>query len=59
MENTARQQEIINAAIGIISKQGYQELTTKHLAESVGVSEAALYRHFDSKTDLVHSILDF
>jgi len=56
---TARQQDIINAAINIISREGFQDLTTKHLAELVGVSEAALYRHFDSKTDLLHKILEY
>ncbi len=59
MELTARQQDIINAAINIIARQGYQELTTKRLAEVVGVSEAALYRHFESKTDLIHKILEY
>lgn len=59
MEMTARQQDIINAAINIISREGFQDLTTKHLAELVGVSEAALYRHFDSKTDLLHKILEY
>jgi AcrR family transcriptional regulator len=59
MENTARQQEIINAAIQIIARQGFQELTTKQIAETVGVSEAALYRHFTSKTDLIHKILEY
>jgi AcrR family transcriptional regulator len=59
MEMTVRQQEIINAAIQIIARQGFQELTTKQLAETVGVSEAALYRHFDSKTDIIHKILEY
>lgn len=59
MEMTARQKDIINAAINIISREGFQDLTTKHLAELVGVSEAALYRHFDSKTDLLHKILEY
>lgn len=59
MEITARQQEIVNAAIQIIARKGLQELTTKQLAETVGVSEAALYRHFDSKTDIIHKILEY
>jgi AcrR family transcriptional regulator len=58
-ENTPRQLDIINAAIKIIANQGFQELTTKHLAEAVGVSEAALYRHFSSKTELIHRILEY
>jgi len=59
MEITERQQEIVNAAIKIIARKGYRELTTKHLSEDVGVSEAALYRHFDSKNGLIHTILQY
>jgi len=59
MEITARQQDIVDSAIKIIANQGFQELTTKKLAEEVGVSEAALYRHFDSKTELIHKILEY
>lgn len=59
MELTIRQLDIIKKAIGIIATEGYQDLTTKHLADRVGVSEAALYRHFDSKTELIHKILEY
>lgn len=59
MEITKRQQDIVDAAIQIISRQGYQELTTKNLAAALNLSEAALYRHFDSKTDLIHKILEY
>ena len=56
-EVTKRQKNIIEAAIKIISRQGYQELTTRNLGIELQLSEAALYRHFRSKNDLVHSIL--
>jgi AcrR family transcriptional regulator len=59
MEITPRQQDVVNAAIKIIAEKGYQELTTKHIAEVVGVSEAALYRHFENKLDIIHKILDY
>lgn len=59
MDFTVRQMDIIKAAIKIIAREGYSEFTTKHLAQVVGVSEAALYRHFKSKTDLVHSVLSY
>lgn len=59
MEITARQQEIVNEAIKIIAREGYQELTTKNLAEKVGVSEAALYRHFESKAAIIHKALEY
>lgn len=59
MELSARQMDIIKAAIKIISREGFREFTTKRLAEEVGVSEAALYRHFSSKVELVHCILSY
>ncbi|MDD2684515.1 MAG: helix-turn-helix domain containing protein, partial [Candidatus Cloacimonetes bacterium] len=44
--------EIVQAAIQVIARQGYEKLTTKNLANSLGVTDASLYRHFDSKKDL-------
>jgi len=56
---TKRQQDIVNAAINIIARAGYQELTTKRLAAALNLSEAALYRHFESKSALIYAILDY
>ena len=44
-----RQIEIMEAATQRIDHYGIQELTIKNLASDIGVSEAALYRHFKSK----------
>jgi len=57
MELTDRQMDIVKAAIKIIANQGYEKLTTKNLAAEIGVSEAALYRHFSSKRELVTMVL--
>lgn len=51
--------DLINAAIKIIARQGYKEMTTKNLARSLELTEAALYRHFPSKADLVLAILEY
>lgn len=59
MQYTHRQRDIIDAAIEIISRQGFKDLTTKNLAARIGLSEAALYRHFSSKKDLILSLLDY
>ncbi|MDP2173785.1 MAG: TetR/AcrR family transcriptional regulator [Candidatus Cloacimonadaceae bacterium] len=59
MEVTKRQMDIVEAAISIIANQGYRELTTKNLAQHIGVTEAALYRHFVSKNALISKILDY
>lgn len=58
-ELSERQQEIITAAIHIIAEQGFQDLSLRNLAERVGVSEPALYRHFENKDDLLLKLVTF
>jgi AcrR family transcriptional regulator len=55
---TERQIEIIAAAGQLISEDGYSKLTTKRLAERMRFSEAALYRHFASKEDILVKMLE-
>lgn len=57
MDITARQMDIVKAAITIIANKGYEKLTTKNLAAEIGLTEAALYRHFKSKRELVTMVL--
>lgn len=52
-----RQNEIIHAAILIIAEHGMAGFTTKSLAEAVGVSEPALYRHFKNKSEIIQALL--
>jgi len=42
----------------LISEQGIQSLTIKNISKKVGISEPAIYRHFDSKTAILLAILD-
>jgi AcrR family transcriptional regulator len=53
-----RQQQIINESIILIDGKGIQGLTIKNLAKAIGISEPGIYRHFDSKTDILIAILD-
>jgi len=59
MDFTPRQVEIIKAATKLIGEKGIQNVTTKHLAEEIGFSEPALYRHFKGKTDILVSVLEY
>lgn len=56
---TGRQIEIMEAATNRISKFGIQNLTIKTLAEDIGLSEPALYRHFKSKNEILLSLLEY
>jgi len=55
---TERQREIIEIALELISEKGIQGLTIKNLSKRIGISEPAIYRHYDSKTDILIAILD-
>ncbi len=55
---TDRQSQIIAESISIISEQGIQGLTIKNLSKKIGISEPAIYRHFDSKIEILLTILD-
>jgi AcrR family transcriptional regulator len=52
-----RQQQIIDAAAILIFKYGSEHLTVKRIAAEVGISEAAIYRHFKSKRSIISFLL--
>lgn len=53
-----RQNELIHVSLKLIADKGIQNLTVKKLAQTVGISEPAIYRHFKSKSHLLLSILN-
>jgi AcrR family transcriptional regulator len=57
-EITPRQQEIIAAALALIADRGLEALTIKNIAERVGFSDAAVYRHFRNKAQILSTIID-
>jgi AcrR family transcriptional regulator len=54
---TKRQTEIIETAMRIISQEGLENLTIKKMAKNLKITEPALYRHFESKADILLNIL--
>ena len=54
-----RQQEIIESAGKLLIEKGIKGLTTKNLAQEMGFSESALYRHFNNKEDIIVLLLDY
>ncbi len=58
-EFSKRQKEIINASLDIIEESGIQCLTIKNLSKKIGVVESAIYRHYESKTQILITLLDF
>lgn len=51
-----RRLAILEAAMPLFAEHGLNGVTTRQLAEAAGVSEALLYRHFESKEALFEGI---
>jgi AcrR family transcriptional regulator len=58
MNLTPRQKEIIEVSVALIADHGIQHLTIKNIANELGISEPAIYRHFQSKFDILSAVLD-
>ncbi|RUO49012.1 nucleoid occlusion factor SlmA [Pseudidiomarina donghaiensis] len=54
-----RKQDILAALAAMLETNPGQRITTARLAAEVGVSEAALYRHFASKAKMFEGLIDF
>ena len=54
-----RKTEILHVLASMLEQQPGARLTTAKLAEAVNVSEAALYRHFPSKTKMFEGLIEF
>jgi AcrR family transcriptional regulator len=54
---TDRQEQIIQTSLDLIANSGIHGLTIKNISKDVGISEPAIYRHFESKTDILLGII--
>ena len=48
----ARRRQIIQATLPLFAEKGFEATTTKEIAQAAGVSEAIIFRHFQSKEAL-------
>ncbi len=54
-----RKEQILQALALELELRPGQRITTANIAKAVGVSEAALYRHFPSKAKMFEALIDF
>ncbi|WP_419604686.1 nucleoid occlusion factor SlmA [Thiolapillus sp.] len=59
MKDRNRKQDILEALARELESRPGARITTAKLAEAVGVSEAALYRHFPSKARMFEGLISF
>ena len=52
-----RKQQIIEAARKLIITRGSEHLTVRSIAKEVNITEAAIYRHFKSKRDILSFLM--
>ncbi len=58
-ELSNRQTEIMEAAAKLLTTVGVSGLTIKNLAKEMQFSESAIYRHFESKEEIILTMLDY
>ncbi len=56
-KTAARQQEILDAALTVFGRSGYRSGSIREIAEAVGMSQAGLLHHFESKDALLTAVL--
>ena len=54
-----RKEQILQCLAEMLETNPGQRITTAKLAQTVGVSEAALYRHFPSKAKMFEGLIEF
>ena len=57
MPYNGTKQSIFDVSVELFSKNGYDAVSMNEIAAAVGISNAAIYRHFDSKEAILTDIL--
>lgn len=58
-KKSSRRQQILEALAHMLEASPGERITTAGLAKTVGVSEAALYRHFPSKSKMFEGLIEY
>lgn len=57
MSKTTKQR-ILDEALNMFAENGYKGTNLRDLAQALGISKTALYRHFTNKEDIWNSIVE-
>lgn len=53
-----RRRQLLETALDLFSKRGFEGTTTKEIAAAAGITEAIVFRHFPSKLALYQAVLE-
>lgn len=56
---TTTKDKIIREAIRLFAEKGFKGTTTKEIADSAGINEALIFRHFSTKRELYSAIIKY
>ena len=54
-----RKESIILSTIDLIDKYGIHQVSTREIAKHEGITEGAIYRHFENKNELLLEVLEY
>lgn len=57
LSSEERREEIIETSLQIIFNQGFSNLTMRNIAKRINISEAAIYRHFKNKKEILDYLI--
>ena len=57
MKKLSTKEKIMNTAIDLFSKSGYEKVSMRDIAGEIGINAASIYNHFPSKNSIMESIL--
>jgi len=58
LDTQIRREQIAQAALELVASQGLRRLSVAAVARRVGLVPSGIYRHFHSKTEILHAVLD-
>src|SRR4249920_1985097 len=57
-KTAARRQDILDTALEVFAQQGFRGGSLREIADRVGLSQAGVLHHFDSKEALLAAVLE-
>ncbi|NDY55574.1 TetR/AcrR family transcriptional regulator [Desulfovibrio sulfodismutans] len=58
MESPLRREQIAEVTLRLVVEEGLGAVTVRRVAQAVGISAAALYRHYKNKSDILAAVLE-
>lgn len=58
-QKNSTKEKILDAAIDLFSKEGYDNISIKQIADEVGITKSSIYTHYSKKEDILDSVLDY